>query len=259
LNIKISQEERIMKQKIFAVSLLSLVLILSACGPSGPTNADVIKKFQAPYASLRTDLAAAAKSLPDYNGDQGPASPLNPAPVYKEKADGTANTDILMVEQLLDPDARLDDKTQLDLLLSSYLLLDLQWTGPQNPMADSIQKQVASDPTGKGYQADLDNTRYIGVVRMAAYDPPVAGDNNQFTGGEALFAGYLLDLKTKQAVCVVAVDATSDTSVKFEYKTGDDPKAALERFVRSTVWSNARKGLIDAFTKTCGGTYTLKL
>jgi len=246
-----------MKQRILTVVMVCLVLTLSACGPSGPTNADVIKKFQPQYAALRADLAAAAKSLPDYTGDQGPASPLSPAPVYKEKSDGTLNTDILMYEQLLDPDGRLDDKTQLDLRLSAYLLNNLQWTGPQNPMADTIQKQVASDPAGKNYQAVLDNTRYLGVVRMAAYDPPVADNNKKFTGGEALFAGYLLDLKTKQAVCVVAVDATADTSVQFQYKTGEDPKTALEGFARSTVWTNARKGLIAAFTKTCGGTYTL--
>lgn len=245
------------KQKIFAVVLLLLVLSLSACGPSGPTTADVLKKIQPQYAALRADLAAAANALPEYNGDQGPASPLNPAPVYKSKPDGTVNTDIFMYEQLLDPDTRLDDKTQLNLALASYLLNDLQWTGPKNPMADSVLKQVASDPTGKAYLDDLDKTRYLGVVRMAVYDPPIAGDNNQYTGGEALFAGYLLDLKAKQTVCVVAVDATADTTVKFEYKTGDDPKAALERFVRSTVWSNARTGLIDAFTKTCGGSYTL--
>jgi hypothetical protein len=245
-----------LKQKIFAVVMVCLVVILPACGPGGPTNADVIKKYQAQYAALRADLAAASKSFPDYNGEQAPASPLSPAPVYKESADNSVNTDILMAEHLLDPDVRLDDKTQLDLLLSSYLLTKLQYTGPKNPMLDSGLKEVAPASFDKDLASAL-TTRYLGVVRMAQYNPPVASDNNQFTGGEALFAGYLLDLKTKQAVCIVAVDATADTSVKFEYKTGDDPKAALERFVRSTVWSNARKGLIDAFTKTCGGTYTL--
>jgi hypothetical protein len=246
-----------MKQKMLVVVLVCVVSILSACGPGGPTNADVLKKYQAQYATFRSGLNAIAKSLPDYTGDQGPTTPLSPTPVYKETSDGTANTDILMYEQLLDPDARLDDKTQLDLLLSSYLLNDLQWTGPKNPMADSILKEAAGASADKNLASGL-TTRYLGIVRMGAYDPPVAGDNNQFTGGEALIGGYLVDLTTRQAVCVVAIDAKSDTSVSFQYKQCEDPRTALERFARSTLYTNARKGLIDAFTRTCGGSYTLK-
>jgi hypothetical protein len=238
-----------------AITLLFIVfaLLLTGCGP---TNEEVINQFKPQFATLRETLGAIANALPDSVEDQPAAQPLDPAPNYNGGAQ-LGNTDILMYDQLLNPEIDLEQGTTLDLNLSNYLLTHLLWTGPENPMGSGALSESAGDEFAKEFEQIL-QMKYLGVARVVVYDPPVAIDAETFEGGYAEVQGFLVDMATREVRCSFNLSAIPADTVSYTYKEGEDPQAALNNFAHSTLWENARNTFIEKMGQTCGGSFALE-
>lgn len=248
-----------MSRSIRGILLACIVVafVMTACGLFGATNAEVIGRYKSQFAQLRNDFKAIAQNLPEYTADQRPVTPLDPAPDYRSTRGQPGNTDILMYEHLVDADSDLNDDAHIDLLLSGFLRTGLLWTGSKNPLDESVLRKHTDGSLEKELQIDL-QTRYVGVVKVLTYVPPAAASAEEFSGGRVSMAGYLVDLRTKQAVCSFGASAKADADVEYEHKQSEDPKLALERAVQSSLWSNARKQFIDTAAKTCGGSFVIE-
>ena len=238
--------------KLFTVLFAtSLAMLLTGCGPS---MGEVVLEYKPQFDSLRTDLQAIASELPETVVDQQVTQALDPAPDYNaDDYDGIRNTDILMYDHLLNPELDLHDNDQLDLSLSRYVVKYLNWTGPDYFTSD---KRASEDWTA-GFEQAL-AIRYLGVARVGLYDPPVAVSAESFQGGYAEVDGFLVDMQTKEILCSFKIAAQPNMTVNYQFKEGDDPVEALEKFAHSTLWENARQAFIEKMNENCGGNFVLK-
>ena len=243
------------KGRVITFLLLGCMIALAGCGP---TNQDLVDQFSPGFAEMRTALQRVAGALPaSVGGDQGVAQPPDPQPVYKEGAEDIQNTDILMYDYLLDPETELRDQDQLDLRLSNYLRRLLQWTGPESPMSPSVLKKRAQEGLTEEFEQAL-QIRYLGVARVARYDPPVAVSEEVFTGGYAEVDGFLVDMTTQEVLCAFRITARPNDEVSYTYKEGESKTEALENFAYSTLWTNARTAFVEKMTELCGGQFALR-
>ncbi|HEU4533862.1 MAG TPA: hypothetical protein VFS00_07075, partial [Polyangiaceae bacterium] len=113
---------------------------------------------------------------------------LTPPPVFDDSKPGRPNTAFLAPEQLVDPDA----KPGYDLILSSDFTHALAWTGPNNPMSESVLYERAGDFSGTLERALA--YRYIVVYR------PAGG------GSEA----FVFDLTSTDLAASAKVEAAGD-------------------------------------------------
>lgn len=95
-----------------------------------------------------------------------PPSALSP-PLSLDFRERRFNADVLMEEQLLDPDQQIGSR--FDLMLSPELLHCLAWTGPKNP----LDRSVWDDSTDLGRDcARAFGIAWLVVVRTRAYELP---------------------------------------------------------------------------------------
>jgi hypothetical protein len=233
------------------LAILSLALV-AACGDS---NEKTFRRLRPRYDAVRARLRTVAAAVPPARSIADavkPPTPLEPLPVVDRRA-GRANTELVLVEQLTDPDAA----GPLDLGISGDLLRGLRLTGDKPPMPPEQRKQkdlrLAHD-----LEAALD-TRWIVAVRVVEHDPPVALDDRAFRGGRAHVEAMLFDLAAAQPapVAAVVVDARSSPQVDYAYKRGEDPKARLEAHARATLVANVRRTLAERLSDVTGGTFLL--
>lgn len=230
--------------------LLGLALALTGCGT---TRKDVIDQQRPAMNDLRGQLGAIALALPERADGSSPPADLNPPPRY---GTADANTDIMMYDQLIEPEDRMLDETDFDLMLSNILLTPLLWTGPDNPMADSSQGEAAGEFEQNFTRAIA--LSYVGVARVRSYQPAVAIDDETYTDGRAEIDGFLVSLSTNEILCSFSVSAEPDDSVSYTYKPDEDRSEQLERFVRSSIWEDARTKLMSSFGEFCGGEFVLQ-
>jgi hypothetical protein len=225
--------------------LLALALTLAGCGK---TTGDVIDEQRPAMNALRTRLSDIALALPDQAARQSAPADLSPPPRY-----GTddANTDIMMYDQMFDPEDRMLDPTDLDLMMSNIILRPLLWTGPENPLA-SMDKSAGDFDQQFIRAAGLS---YVGVARVRSYEPVVAIDTENYIGGSAEIDGFLVSLSTNEILCSFSVSAAPDESVSYTYKEDQDPRSQLENFVRSSTWQDGRTKLLTNFGEFCGGEF----
>ena len=240
------------------IVMVGLCWALAGCGGGAKqeTNQDAVNRFKPQYAELRTKLQQLAGKIPQRASERKVTGSLTPQPVYSTQTDKPSNTDILMHPHLLDPDAKLDDKTQLDLLLANHLLAALQWTGDHSPMSASALKTKATDSVIHNLEQGL-QTRYLAVVKMAAYTPVVAVDKNTFRGGQATLDGFLVDLTNQSVVCSFTVSAQAQKQLSYTYKENEDATEALAKLARSSLWDAARQEFVKALNEKCGGDFVL--
>jgi hypothetical protein len=227
--------------------LLALALTLAGCGK---TTGDVIDEQRPAMNALRTQLSDIALALPDQAASQSAPANLSPPPRY-----GTddANTDIMMYDQMFDPEDGMRDPTDFDLLMSNIILLPLRWSGPGNPLAESFLNDSAGDFDQRFTRAA--GLSYVGVARVRSYEPAVAIDAENYTGGSAEIEGFLVSLSTNEVLCSFSVSAAPDESVSYTYKEDQDPRSQLENFVRSSTWEDGRTKLLSSFGEFCGGEF----
>jgi hypothetical protein len=234
-----------------------LAVVCTAC--SGESNRKVIQRYEPQFTAKRQQFQKIAVMLPPA-GSVKEASPANlsPKPVYDAKNSASNNTEIVMFDQLLDPDAESVGHQRLDLLLSRDLLIALKWTGPKNPMsADGIDKHNPNlEQTLKQALAAI----YLVVIRPVNFVAPVATDEATFKGGMADLEGFVVDLTGQKVAGSFHYSAKSASSVEYSTKKGASDaakQARLEDFAYSSLYEDARKKLKPLLEQTTGGTFAI--
>src|SRR5579872_6345977 len=109
------------KQRQKLVRACALVLVVMGIGCRGETNRQIFQRYQRPFAEKRQQFTRIAQTLPPPGSVKGAtAASLSPRPVYDAKGK-SFNTEIVMYDQLLDPDIQSQGHNRLDLLLSGDL------------------------------------------------------------------------------------------------------------------------------------------
>lgn len=108
----------------------------------GPTIREVILLHQADGTVMRKKFFEFAKSLPPVGQVAPREEKLSPLPLWREDRAFDNNIDIIMVEELWNPEE--EPKTR-NLHLSSELNYAVRWTGPKNPMSSVVMGEQAGD------------------------------------------------------------------------------------------------------------------
>lgn len=216
---------------------------------SGESNQVIFDRYREKFAAKRQQFQAIAAKLPAVGSvrkNQGPGN-LTPRPIYDPRSK-TFNTSVVMAEQLRDPDVRLQTPEQFDLnLFEGLLLMNMQWTGPSNPMAESVRGQKARANLVEELEGTLAQP-YLVVLRPVRYDRPVVFEGKGFIGGTVDLEGFLVDMKTTDIVASVRVAGRADDVVQ-------GIKGKMDAAVFSNMWKNVRGQLARALGEVSGGTF----
>lgn len=230
------------------------VLLVAAAG-CGDSNEKTFRRLRPRYEALRGRLRAVAAAVPPSGSvvdGTKPVAPLEPRPVVDRRA-ARANGELLLVEQLIDPDF----VPAIELGVSGDLLKGLRLTGDKPPMSPE-QRQAKDLRLAHDLETALD-VRWIVAVRIVEHEPPLALDDRAFRGGRVKVEATLFDLDAAQPAPLAAVvaEARSSPQVDYAYKKGEDPKARLEAHARSTLVANVRRVLAEKLSDVTGGTFLL--
>ena len=233
---------------------LPILMLLCGCG-GGETNRALFKRYEGQFAAKRQQFNSIAQALPAPGSVQGnTVASLSPKPVYGVKDSG--NTEIVMFDQLLNPDIKSEGHNRLDLILSGGLLNAMKWTGPNNPTSASVlDKRSAPDMEATLSKALA--TRYLVVVRPARFDAPVAVSENSFKGGSADVEVFVADLQGSHVPASGRFTAHSSTNVEYLSKKGEDKQARLEEFAYSSLFTDARQKVGTLLPQITGGQFVL--
>jgi hypothetical protein len=125
-----------------AVYALGMLLVASACA-SGETNMAAIERLRPRGRELREELREIRMRLPPPGSVRAESAPAGFVPPLVFDRIKRFTADVLMVEHLDDPE--LDLPQAMDLMLSPTSIL-LCWTGPKNPLDESVwDERVISD------------------------------------------------------------------------------------------------------------------
>lgn len=235
--------------------LMLLSLLLAGCG--GETNQEVIARFRPQYDEMWLVMQGIAREISDHGGDQKEAESLSPQPKYVERDPEASNTEIVMYQQLLNPDVDLRDENQLDLILSNRLIRNLQWTGDNGPFRDSNLEKEASDSLADELEQSL-KIEYLAVADVVEYEPAVALDAERFRGGIVEIDGYLVKVENREIVCSFKVSARPEEQLFYQVREGEDASQELAEAASSNLWKNARDEFVNALNEVCGGDVSLK-
>jgi hypothetical protein len=238
--------------------LYVVAFVVAGCG-GGETNQQVIDRYKPQFAQKREQWQAIARQLPAAGTTLPTPTPLklDPRPLY-DRSGGPCNTEIVMHEQLLDPDVNLARDGKFDLQLSDRLLLAMRWTGPQNPMSAGARQQRAGELcSAKAFEAAL-NTRYLVVMRLTALEKPQAVNEKTFRGGKLELEGFLVDLSSQELLGVVRVSAQPAKEGDYVWKESEDQQRRMEEWIGSSMWSDARKKTQAELTRLTGGTFNFE-
>jgi hypothetical protein len=229
---------------------LSLFVVLVSQIACGPKVSDVLSKYQGDFQKKREQFKAIAQALPPTAADK-PCPAMNPPLKFNENTK-TYNAEMLMYEQLLNPDA----KPEFDMAPQGDLLNAVQWTGPNNPLSSRVLNNPGSDME-KSLKSALEY-RYLVVNRVSDLKNPVAVDEKTYSPGRANLEAFIVDLSSNQVLCSFAFQAQSASTVSYSYKTGESQQERLAEFAHSTMWEDARKKLIAKLKQIPGADVELK-
>jgi len=242
-------------KKITGAILFALLTLGLSCGCE--SNRQVFKRYESQFADKRQQFKKIADSLPATgSANPSPATNLSPKPVYDPKSD-TNNTEIVMFDQLQDPDIQSEDHNRLDLILSGNLLLGMKWTGPKSPMSESVIDKRAESNLDPMLKKGL-STRYLVVLRPATFTKPVAADENNYQAGSADIEGFLVDLEGNKILASFRFTANSADRVEYSYKPGQNKESQLEEFAYSSLYTDARDKLSKALPQSTGGNFNIE-
>jgi hypothetical protein len=234
---------------------LAIFMVLFIGCKSGETNRALFKRYEGQFAAKRQQFNAIARTLPAPGSAQAStAASLSPKPVYGVRE--SDNTEIVMYDQLVNPDIKSDGNNRLDLILSGKLLTPMQWTGPKNPMSsEALDKKSVPD-----MEASLNKsltTRYLVVVRPVQFVAPVATSEDGFQAGFADLEAFVVDLQNNNIAASGRFLARSSAKVEFMFKKGEDKKSRLESFAYSSLFTDARQKLGALLPQITGGQFVL--
>jgi hypothetical protein len=229
---------------------LSLLVILIAQLGCGPKVSDVLSKYEGDFKKKREQFQTIAHALPSTAAEK-PCASLNP-PIQFNENTKQYNTEMLMYEQLLDPDA----KPPFDIRLNGDLLTAMKWTGPKNPLSPSALNNSGSEME-KSLKAALD-CRYLVVNRVTDLKNPIAVNEQTYTPGQVALAVSVVDLANNETVCSFTLQAQSAAATSYYYKSGESKQERLEEFAHSSMWEDARQKLIAKLKQTAGGNIEVK-
>lgn len=172
----------------------------------GPTVSDVIKQYEPQGTAMRKQFFQLAKSLPSTGQVLPQEAKLDPAPVWHEGRSQENNIEIVMVEELWNPE---ETQTTRNLYLSDDLMHCVRWTGPKNPMSSSVMGERAGVFSDRMAHA-------FGLPWLAAYRRGNAGTEI-----------FVFDLRTGKLAA-----ATVTTGTVGEYSR--DRKFVLDTLARIT-------------------------
>jgi len=229
------------------VLLLAIVALFQ--GGCGKKISEVLKQYEGDFKKKREQLQSIARSLPS-EATEKPCAGLQPPLQFNQKT-GSFNTDMLMFEEVADPDAT----PEFDLLLSGDLLNAIRWTGPRNPLSSSVLGNRGADME-KSLKSALDY-RYLVINRVTDLKKPQPVNETTYTPGRVTVNVFVVDLRTSEVLCSFKVRAESAASTSYTYKKGESQAQRLADFANSTMWDDARKKVI-ARLKESGGDIELR-
>ncbi len=233
---------------------LALLALSLNCG--GETNRQLFKRYENQFAEKRQQFKKIADLLPAPGTITGniPAN-LSVKPVFNAKTK-SFNTEIVMYDQLLDPDIESREQKRLDLLLSGDLLLGMKWTGPKNPMSESALDNSAGEMEQTFKKALA--CRYLIVLRPATFIAPVAVSESEYKPGVADIEALVVDLESNKVVGSSRFTASSANKVEYVYKQGESRESRLEAFAYSTLYTEARQKLEKSLADMTGGEFVFE-
>jgi hypothetical protein len=253
-------------KKIFYLLLLIVLIAQTGCGP---TVSNVLKKYESEFKEKRDQFRSIVNLLPP-NGNiknNSICKDIVPAMVFNER-NKKYNTEIIMFEQLLDPDT----KPEMDLFLSNDLLLAIQWTGTKSPLSPSILDDSGAE-IEKTLKAAL-GYRYLVINRVAKLTKPEVKNETNYFRGQVLIETFIVDMVNNKPLCsfTSSADSPSDLSgipissptsytkkgkVRFrtEYvvNRAEPKEVQLQKAAYSIMWEEARLNVIASLQKLTNG------
>ena len=171
----------------------------------GPTVRDVLKQYEPQGAAMRKQFFKLASTMPTAGELKPLEAKLIPAPVWHEGQRDKNNIEIVMAEELWNPEQSPQGR---NLYLSDELMYCVRWTGPKNPMSSTIMGDRAGDFPER-------MNRAFGLPWLAAYRPSNAG-----------LEVYVFDLRNGGIVAATIVKTLGDYS--------QDRKMVLEALAKTT-------------------------
>lgn len=159
---------------------------------TGESIEDAITRFKPRFEDMRATWKTIAAKLPPPGAMESDKikRDLRPQPVGGSKHKTRVNTEIISTEQLLDPDV----SSSYDLIVSGDLYLGMVWTGPKNPLSESVLYDRAA-----GFAQKLEGAlayRYLVVYR--GINPRGSGSGSP-SSADAMEV-YVFDLTTTEIV-----------------------------------------------------------
>jgi hypothetical protein len=234
--------------RLFAVLSLTLLtsLVLLGCGEK---EADVVRPFRPQYEAYAKELAAMAAQEPKQA--LLPGAPLNPKPVMKPEMT-ESNTVVFMFPQLTDAFIGLPPKNlEPDLKLSQQALTQLRTgTLPEDKMTGPARVKEKEDLT-----AGL-SPRYIGAVKMLAYQKGKMTSTESFESGKAQAVVMLFDRQATKPVYAELVTAANDDSIDVAFfKDKPLTMESGQGWVDMNLAKNLKNAVLAKFASATGGTF----
>jgi hypothetical protein len=244
-------------KKIFYLTLFIALIAQTGCAP---TVSDVLKNYESEFNGKRDQFKSIAHSLSSKGSVKSNTSckEVAPAMVFNEK-NKQYNTEIIMFEQLLDPDA----VPEMDLLLSNDLLLAIQWTGSKSPLSPSVLDDSGTDME-TSLKAALEY-RYLVINRVVKLIEPEVLDEKNYFQGQVIIETFVADMANNKTLCSFATSANSPSDLtnipistttsytkrgKIRFRTERvakyaEPEAVqLKKAASSIMWEEARRNMM---------------
>jgi hypothetical protein len=238
---------------------MAAALFLGGCGP----KVDEVLVEQRPgYEKVQAQLRAivqklpAPGSVPMAGGTVGatleaPGPQLSPAPVYDGKNAGASNTAWFDSVEAVDPNA----KPAYDLILSSDLKYGIGYTKVPSTLSESVLKQRAKN-WGARLQEPLGRFQYVVITRPVKHVPAEAISETAYKAGSLDLEWFLAELKSAELKASGRFQVLKDEKVEYSFRKGeDDKKERLAGFANSTIYTAARKKLVEQLRVKTGGKF----
>lgn len=238
-------------------TIFALILLQTACGPS---IEDVLKKYDPQFREKRTQFKKIADSLPPKGSLDSNLACREVSPgILLDEKNNQFNAEALMFEQLIDPDAN----PEMDFMINGDLINALKWTGPKNPLSDSVKGNNGADME-RNLLSALDY-RYLIVNRIKDLINPSVIDEKTYKQGQIATETFVVDLTNNKTICGFTTTAksleditqvpldTSSTTTTTRTRSGTkttthSPASVIEQLrkaVKSSLWENARNKVVE--------------